>query len=194
MNDTAEGRNQTLDLINGLSNPNLNDSYYEMEFDECGYYLSPFLQNQFYMVTIFGSVLSSISIFFNLIMLNLSLNRPYFRKSNFLYLTVIAVFDIGSGVTYIMLISAQVLYQYMDLYGLMAIWHGYAIPVFTASHITSLASTYLLVAVSVERYFASHQTSNFCTMGRRIVVMIGTSGAGGPRRTNLATKRTKPVA
>ena len=90
--------------------------------DPCDPLPLPFITAQFFLVAIFGGCLSLVSIAFNSLLLNLFLTRPYFRTSNFFYLTVLCVFDIIHSFLYIIVMVVITVYEYFHYLPLMRIW------------------------------------------------------------------------
>ncbi len=141
--------------------------------DLCFTYPSPHLNEQFYLVTVAGSIISLTSILSNCLLLTLFSRNIYFRQRIYFYLIVLGLFDLIISVTYLAIFSVCILYEYTENVTLMRVWYVYVLPIFTLQHVIRCASSYLIVAVSLERYLSANWFSGLCTVQRRVFVVLG---------------------
>lgn len=69
-----------------------------------------------------------------------------------LYLALLAFFDVWMAVAYIPLMSLNLFVDYYKSVVLLRAWFAYMLPMITVSHIAMTASSFLMVAASLERY------------------------------------------
>ncbi|VDM70368.1 unnamed protein product, partial [Strongylus vulgaris] len=74
------------------------------------------------------------------------------RTSHNLYLMLLAFFDIFVSTAYILLMSVNILIDYLVSATLMQIWYSYMVPMITISHVAMTSSSFLIVCASFERY------------------------------------------
>ncbi len=143
------------------------------EDDPCSTYPSLYLNEQFYLVTVAGSLISLASILSNCLLLTLFSRKVYFRQRIYFYLIILGVFDLIIGLTYVAVFSVCVLYEYTENVTIMRVWYAYVLPIYSVQHVIRCASSYLIVAFSLERYLSANWFSGFCTVQRRTVVVVG---------------------
>jgi hypothetical protein len=80
------------------------------------------IEQRFWLVTVIGSSLSTVSIIENLFLFLLFLTSQRHRNSPALYLLLLAFFDIFMSVAYITLISGKVVTEYFQSVPLWRIW------------------------------------------------------------------------
>ncbi|EFO92083.1 hypothetical protein CRE_13722 [Caenorhabditis remanei] len=124
--------------------------------DYCHYeVLQPhMLVMRFWMVSIFGSTISFISMIENIFLFWLFVTSRRHRREN-LFMMLLAFFDIFVSMAYIMLMSVNVLSDVLMSPVLVSVWYTYMIPILTVSHIAMTSSSFLIVAASFERYCAT---------------------------------------
>lgn len=120
----------------------------------CFYYPADFLMEKFALITVFGTAVSVIGILNNALLVHL-LTRHSLVGSHVFFLAVLAGCDIVVEIAYILLMSAQILYDYAQNLTLYYAWNAYLRPVFAISHVSMTVSTYMIVAASAERYVAT---------------------------------------
>ncbi|CAD6193599.1 unnamed protein product [Caenorhabditis auriculariae] len=117
----------------------------------CSYPPAPMLEVRFWLVSVFGSTVSVISIVENIFLFLLFATRKRHRKEN-VYMMLLAFFDIFVSIAYVMLMSVNILADYLESPVLIQIWFSYMVPMITISHIAMSSSSFLIVAASFERY------------------------------------------
>ncbi|VDK39658.1 unnamed protein product [Gongylonema pulchrum] len=110
------------------------------------------LVERFWLVTVLGSTLSTISIVENIFLFLIFITSKQHRRSHSLYLLLLALTDLFISFTYILIMSVKVLYQYNEWVFLKKIWVAYVVPMMTMSHVALTASSFLIVFATVERY------------------------------------------
>lgn len=136
---------------------------------------TPSLEIRFYLIGVTGFSICLIGIIFNVILLKILL-QPALRTTYLTYLSALAVIDINIAVTYIVVMSLATWYEYFNSYLLYVIWHRCLPYFFTLSRVATLASSYLIVACTVERYLEvmqlyAHRTFVRITHTKRYVVI-----------------------
>ncbi|VDK28077.1 unnamed protein product [Gongylonema pulchrum] len=111
----------------------------------CYYEQPPLTDERFWLVTVFGTTVSIISIIENVF-----LKRH--RTTYNLYLMLLAFFDVFVSAAYVLLMSVNVLSDYLQSVSLMRLWFGYMVPIITISHIGMTSSSFLILAATFERY------------------------------------------
>uniref|UniRef100_A0A0N5AJE1 G_PROTEIN_RECEP_F1_2 domain-containing protein n=1 Tax=Syphacia muris TaxID=451379 RepID=A0A0N5AJE1_9BILA len=120
--------------------------------ENCTYEWATLVEERFWLVAVAGTIVSTISFVENVFLFVMFVKSPQHRRSPSLYLLLLAFLDILLAFSYVFLMSLSVL---IDVYGsmfLLRAWFAYNIPLNTFSHIAMTASSYLIVAASVERY------------------------------------------
>ncbi|CAJ0579830.1 unnamed protein product, partial [Mesorhabditis spiculigera] len=121
-----------------------------------------------------GSVIGITGICLNTILL-LLFSRLSFRNTNYLYLYILAFFDIVVESCFILIFSLSSYYEYFENYELYVAWHNYLRAVSTIGQVLILASSVLIVLASFERYMcSSSKTPGFdpTTRGQLIFCVI----------------------
>lgn len=142
--------------------------------DECAYYPQPYLTEKFFLITVFGSLVSIIAFCNNCLLVHVLSRSPLIRTHVF-YLCVLAVCDIVAETSYILMMSTQILFDYAGLVWLYRLWHNYVRWVFALTHVALTVSAYMIVSASAERYLSTlkwlkHRT---CTGKDRWMVVFG---------------------
>uniref|UniRef100_A0A5S6R183 G_PROTEIN_RECEP_F1_2 domain-containing protein n=1 Tax=Trichuris muris TaxID=70415 RepID=A0A5S6R183_TRIMR len=122
-----------------------------VERDVCFYELLEFLEVKFWLIVVAGSVIYLFGMVTNLMLLVVLL-KPSLRNTYLIYLGALCVSDIGILVTFFLIFPVQVLYDYFNLEWMYFVWLRYVPYLYTVSRILTLASTYLVVVCSAERY------------------------------------------
>ncbi|VDO98875.1 unnamed protein product [Soboliphyme baturini] len=121
------------------------------EQEICEYEKTPYIEEKFYLIAVFGSFIMLFGIVTNSILLTVLLKKKL-RETYLIYLAALSVSDIGLLIAYFMVFSVQIMYDYFELLPLYFAWLYY-IPYFYAfSRIMPLASSYLTVVCSAERF------------------------------------------
>ena len=147
--------------------------------NKCFYPAQPELSGEFYLVVIFGTFVCCVCIIENIPLVYIFASKPNFRNSSSFYLLFLASFDIFIAISYVMVMTVQVLFDYLRSYGLSKIWHGYVLPLFSISKVSMAASTYLIVAVTFERFFLASRLMSFAMKreSRLIIVSVAVFAA-----------------
>ncbi|CAI5446885.1 unnamed protein product [Caenorhabditis angaria] len=153
--------------------------------DPCEYVLlqPSMLKMRVWMVSIFGSTISFISMIENIFLFGIFVTSRRHRREN-VYMMLLAFFDIFVSMAYILLMSVNVLSDYFLAPFLVSIWYFYMIPIITISHIAMTSSSFLIVAASFERYCATLNTKNmrFAQKNRKLIagfaVLLGVISKG----------------
>ncbi|KAI1712490.1 7 transmembrane receptor (rhodopsin family) domain-containing protein [Ditylenchus destructor] len=122
------------------------------EPDDCAYYEPPLTNVRFWLVTIFGTCVTVVSIVENLFFFHFFATRRHHRRSFNLYLLFLALSDAFVSAAYILLMSMNVLSDYTKWPSLVSIWFQYMVPVLTISHCAITTSCFLILAATFERY------------------------------------------
>lgn len=120
--------------------------------EACGMTQSGFISAQYWLIAVCGTTICVIGIGFNIALLQVLFQRKL-RTSYLIYLAVLAIMDILILITYILVPVVGVLYEYYESYFLYRFWHSVVKYFYTLSRIVTLASTYLVLACTVERYW-----------------------------------------
>ncbi|EPB74324.1 hypothetical protein ANCCEY_06597 [Ancylostoma ceylanicum] len=118
----------------------------------CNYEQPPMTNIRFWLVTVFGSTVSFISIVNNILLFYVFFSKKHHRTSHNVYLMLLAFFDIFVSTAYILLMSVNILIDYLISPTLMQIWYSYMVPMITISHVAMTSSSFLIVCASFERY------------------------------------------
>ncbi|CAB3405844.1 unnamed protein product [Caenorhabditis bovis] len=144
------------------------------DYDPCQYQVlqQHMLVMRFWMVSVFGSTISFISMIENIFLFFLFVTSRRHRREN-LYMMLLAFFDIFVSLAYIMLMSVNVLSDVLMSPLLVNIWYAYVIPIITISHIAMSSSSFLIVTASFERYCATLNTSSlrFAQRNRKLIAL-----------------------
>ncbi|GMR46453.1 hypothetical protein PMAYCL1PPCAC_16648 [Pristionchus mayeri] len=120
--------------------------------EECYYEPPPLTAVRFWLVTVFGSAISFISILENLMLFFLFATKKAHRNNHNMYLLLLAFFDFFVSLAYILLMSVNVLSDYLQSPALVGMWFAYMVPMITISHIAMSSASFLIIAASFERY------------------------------------------
>ncbi|GMT21304.1 hypothetical protein PFISCL1PPCAC_12601, partial [Pristionchus fissidentatus] len=119
---------------------------------ECFYESPPLTTARFWLVTVFGSAISFVSIVENLMLFFVFATRKAHRNNHNMYLLLLAFFDFFVSLAYILLMSVNVLSDYLLSPALVGLWFSYMVPMITISHIAMSSASFLIIAASFERY------------------------------------------
>ncbi|CAI2351641.1 unnamed protein product [Caenorhabditis sp. 36 PRJEB53466] len=163
-----------MDTLNATADIPSTSNSSEMEEDYCRYeVLQPhMLVMRFWMVSVFGSTISFISMIENIFLFLLFVTSRRHRREN-LFMMLLAFFDIFVSMAYIMLMSVNVLSDVLMSPLLVSVWYTYMIPIITISHIAMTSSSFLIVAASFERYCVTLNTSSlrFAQKNRKLIAL-----------------------
>ncbi|CAJ0603678.1 unnamed protein product [Cylicocyclus nassatus] len=136
-----------------------NESLVSTTPESCHFDPPPMTNIRFWLVTVFGSTVSFISICNNVLLFYVFSSRKHHRTSHNLYLMLLAFFDIFVSMAYIALMSVNILIDYLISPTLMQIWFSYMVPMITISHVAMTSSSFLIVCASFERYCLTVKSS-----------------------------------
>uniref|UniRef100_A0A8R1I307 G_PROTEIN_RECEP_F1_2 domain-containing protein n=2 Tax=Caenorhabditis japonica TaxID=281687 RepID=A0A8R1I307_CAEJA len=130
----------------------LGDNNNRTEEESCDYAEPVFVKERFWMVAIFGTAVCIINIIENTFLSVMLFKKKSYRSSHMLYLALLAFFDVWMAIAYIPLMSLNLFVDYYQSVVLLRAWFAYMLPMITVSHIAMTASSFLMVAASLERY------------------------------------------
>lgn len=113
-----------------------------------------YLSVKIVMVCFCGTTIAVVGMLENFLLFYMFCTRPQLRASH-LYFAVLSVFDIFMSLSYLFLMSMATYADWASNLFMYQLWHTYLCPSFTFSHVTMTASTYLIIAATMERYSAS---------------------------------------
>uniref|UniRef100_A0A914VWE2 G-protein coupled receptors family 1 profile domain-containing protein n=1 Tax=Plectus sambesii TaxID=2011161 RepID=A0A914VWE2_9BILA len=122
--------------------------------ENCTYDPQPYQSVKIIMVGLCGTTIAAVSMLENLLIFYMFCTRRQLRSSH-LYLAVLSVFDIFISLCYIFLMSMAIYADWALNIFFYQLWHRYLCSSFAFSHVTMTASTYLIIAATLERYCAS---------------------------------------
>lgn len=128
---------------------------------------SKFLFVRYCFIGIFGFAISVIGVFMNITLL-IVLTKSFLRNTYFVYLSALAVLDIAVAITYIMVMSIAVLFEYLESMFLYQIWYTCLPYFFTLSRIVTLASTYMVVVCTAERFLEVAHLAQHCDQAYKV--------------------------
>ncbi|TMS37845.1 hypothetical protein L596_004692 [Steinernema carpocapsae] len=153
-------------------------------FEGCGFDKPPLTNVRFWLVTVFGSTISIISIAENLFLFFLFATRKHHRSTYNMYMMLLAFFDVFVSTAYILLMSMNVLSDYLESVVILRIWFWYMVPMLTISHIAMTSSALIILAATYERYCIT-TNSNFLSLVQRnrkriaaVMVLLGILSKG----------------
>ncbi|KAK0398267.1 hypothetical protein QR680_002505 [Steinernema hermaphroditum] len=121
-------------------------------FDPCHYDQPPLTAVRFWLVTVFGSTISIISVAENLFLFFLFSTRKHHRTTYNMYMMLLAFFDVFVSMAYVFLMSMNVLSDHLKSVSLIRIWFWYMTPMLTISHIAMTSSSLIIMAATYERF------------------------------------------
>ncbi|WKY08144.1 hypothetical protein Q1695_007552 [Nippostrongylus brasiliensis] len=152
---------------------------------EICYFEQPPLTNfRFWLVAVFGTSVSFVSIVNNIILFYVFMTRKHHRSNHNMYLLLLAFFDIFVSTAYIFLMSVNVLIDYLVSTWLMQLWFMYMVPMITISHVAMTSSSFLIVCASFERYCITVNSSflPFAQNNRKLIaglaILLGVISKG----------------
>ncbi len=150
-------------------NETTNHSYFQVEWYNPCIQSGRYIEIKYFLVLVCGTSIAIISALQNVLLLYVLIIRLQFRASHLLYITILALFDILVALGYIAIMSVQVLMEYKRSVLISIVWHGCLRPLFTVSHVATTASTFLIIAATVERFITSARLNRMVfTQKRRI--------------------------
>uniref|UniRef100_A0A915L0K9 G-protein coupled receptors family 1 profile domain-containing protein n=1 Tax=Romanomermis culicivorax TaxID=13658 RepID=A0A915L0K9_ROMCU len=158
--------NNTYENIHG--NPLLENN--DTADDECTFHKHDWLEAKFYLTAVCGSSVAVFGMVANFLTVCV-LTRPSMRSANNLFLTALALFDICVLVSAVALYAVEYVAESTDNVPLYGAWVSYISAGYALSNIAQTGSTYVTVAVTIERYIA-------VVHHKRREWMCGTKGAG----------------
>ncbi|GMR59223.1 hypothetical protein PMAYCL1PPCAC_29418, partial [Pristionchus mayeri] len=166
-------------LIVVFSSPSFQMSSPSDSTDPCLYSSPEYLTPRFILVTGIGTTIALISIIENTFLCFLLLRRYSFRSSPLLYLGLLAGCDIFISLSYIPLMSLNLLADMAESPLLLNAWFNYMTPMITISHIAMTAQSFLIVAATFERYqLTVNPRSSTCFNRRRPFLALAAVGMG----------------
>ncbi|CAB3405717.1 unnamed protein product [Caenorhabditis bovis] len=123
--------------------------------DDCWYTPQIYLAFKMIFVGVTGLIVALISIIHNSLLFYTFSTSKVLRKRNLTYLMWISGCDVFISLCYIAIMCVQVYTDYFESFQLLVVWHDYLRVAFTVSHITLSAASFLLMAVTIERYLQS---------------------------------------
>uniref|UniRef100_A0A1I7ZQU3 G_PROTEIN_RECEP_F1_2 domain-containing protein n=1 Tax=Steinernema glaseri TaxID=37863 RepID=A0A1I7ZQU3_9BILA len=120
--------------------------------DYCTVIVPEITEVRFWLVTVFGSTISIISVVENLFLFFLFITRRHHRTTYNMYMMLLAFFDVFVSMAYIFLMSMNVLTDYLQSVPLVRAWFWYMAPMLTISHIAITSSTLIIMAATYERF------------------------------------------
>lgn len=133
-----------------------------------------FIDTKFMLVGCMGTTVAVLGILANSLLVYVFF-RPSIRLSSVLYLAVLAMLDIWMLLTYILIFPMSTWYEYFMCLPLFRFWLFYVRPMLTISKIIQLASTYLIVSATMERFLT--QIGFKCRTKKRAVVVASVLSA-----------------
>ncbi|GMT24037.1 hypothetical protein PFISCL1PPCAC_15334, partial [Pristionchus fissidentatus] len=106
------------------------------------------------MIMGMGGVICTIGIFFNICLLFV-FSRLRIRNTNLIYLVVLACFDIGVEICFILVFIGSLIWDYFGIYEIFVAWHNFVPPVSAFGQTVIASSVYVIVAASLDRYMTS---------------------------------------
>uniref|UniRef100_A0A915DR07 G-protein coupled receptors family 1 profile domain-containing protein n=1 Tax=Ditylenchus dipsaci TaxID=166011 RepID=A0A915DR07_9BILA len=118
----------------------------------CIFEQPPLTDVRFWIVTVFGTCVSIVSIVENLFFFYLFSTRKHHRTTYNMYMLFLALSDVFVSAAYVLLMSMNVLSDYLQSPTLVRIWFSYMVPILTVSHCGITSSCFLILAATFERY------------------------------------------
>ncbi|VDK86172.1 unnamed protein product [Onchocerca ochengi] len=131
---------------------NNNTGLNEEEILNCNYYEVYYLEERFWLVSVIGTSVATLSIIQNSFLFAVLIVKKAHRQSYVLYFILLAFFDILIAGAYIPLMSISQLADYFMSPLLLQAWYTYTVPMITISHIAMTSSSFLILAATFERY------------------------------------------
>lgn len=91
-----------------------------------------------------------------------------------MYMMFLTLFDVFVSAAYILLMSMNILSDYLQSPMLVKIWFSYMVPILTVSHCGITASSFLILAATFERYCLTLNVSyvRFVQRNRKFIVLF----------------------
>ncbi len=118
----------------------------------CVYWGTQNLDVKVWLILVFGSTISILSLTENCFLSYVFVSNARFRRSQLFYLCVLSFLDIFLAVSYLLLMSFMVLIDKTENLSMYGVWLGYVRPLLSLSVITLTTSVYLILAMTFERY------------------------------------------
>lgn len=141
----------------------------------CTYIPMEFLNEKFLMVGILGAGMSIIGMGLNSIAMVILGNLTKKQPSPLVYLLTIAILDFLFMWAYILILAVQIYYDQFEDLRLYILWHRYLPLTHAIAKIIQTATTYLLVAASIERFVDVSGLSDFVShwqTSHRLLVVL----------------------
>ncbi len=122
-----------------------------MQENETYCVFEPITFHRFLLIIALGTPISVVGSIANFILILIFLQQKY-RSLPTLYLGVLAMFDLQLCLGYIVLCTCDAIALYYRNLALWKLWHDCSMTVFTMARIGQLASTYLVVFATFERF------------------------------------------
>ncbi len=134
---------------------------------------------EFVMVSLIGTGIALFCIMENLVLFYVLVSQKKFHTSNFFYLTILGLFDIFVGLSYIAIMTVQNLKDHLKSMMLSLAWLSYFRPLFTLSHITLTSSSHVILTATLERFIAARRIEQigFNSRNRICAAVIAISAA-----------------
>uniref|UniRef100_A0A914X4E2 G-protein coupled receptors family 1 profile domain-containing protein n=1 Tax=Plectus sambesii TaxID=2011161 RepID=A0A914X4E2_9BILA len=115
------------------------------------------MRTKFWLIYVVGSLVCFCGILASVFLLSVLLQRQL-RRSYLFYLVALAILDIGILGTYILTFVVQVHFEYFTSFAAYSAWVHYMPILYFVQKVTLCAQTYLIVAVTFERYLEVRNT------------------------------------
>uniref|UniRef100_A0AC35TX90 G_PROTEIN_RECEP_F1_2 domain-containing protein n=1 Tax=Rhabditophanes sp. KR3021 TaxID=114890 RepID=A0AC35TX90_9BILA len=107
---------------------------------------------RFIMVSIVGSLVAIISVFFNTFLFSILVSSRSYRNSQLLYLLFLAFSDIFLSASYILMFPVNIIMDYFENEVLARAWYNYMKCVHSTCQVTITASVLLITLATFERF------------------------------------------
>ncbi|KAI1717725.1 7 transmembrane receptor (rhodopsin family) domain-containing protein [Ditylenchus destructor] len=140
----------------------------------CIFEQPPLTDVRFWIVTVFGTCVSLVSIVQNAFFFYLFSTRKHHRTTYNMYMMFLAMADIFVSAAYVLLMSMNVLSDYLVSPMLVRIWFSYMVPILTVSHCGITSSCFLILAATFERYCLTMNSKyiRFVQKNRKFIVLF----------------------
>ncbi|KAK0411532.1 hypothetical protein QR680_005698 [Steinernema hermaphroditum] len=143
--------------------------------DRCHDVAVEYIDQRFWLVAIFGSLISVVSVVENAFLFCVFITSRHHRNSHSLYLLLLAFFDVFMSVSFLMLMSVRVFFNYTESVYLKNLWMSYVVPMMAVSHIAMTTSSFLIVFATVERFAITKSSAYvyFLQSHRKWIALLG---------------------
>lgn len=146
----------------------------ETSENDCDYQPPEWLDEKFLIVGVLGTAVSLIGMVLNGLAAYTLARLVHRRPTALVYLLALALLDFLFCCEYILMLTNQVYFDYFHNFHLFIVWHRYLPLVFALSKMIQTASTYLIVAASLERFIDSGGICGLkgtCAPHQRLIVI-----------------------